>query len=110
MKEEEKTTIENYIYKLNELHAGMEEGINNVQKILKQQQLLISIILKSKEADEFKDFVKQNEEQIENLKNQIKVISERKKVLEEVLDYCETSHFKEVINKLLFALGIFQAK
>lgn len=108
MEENEIVINESKIYRLEEMHDEMQQGIKNVENIITDQTHLVET-LEEIERPEFGPLISSMKEQIENMKEQVSILSERKKELFEVLEISkENETVTKVLDKLIIALGLFK--
>lgn len=103
MKTEEK------LVRLEEMKDSFEQTLANIEKVTKQQEMLIDVIESSDKCEEFKDFCKELKQQVENLNTQKTTLLHRKDLLESVLVECKEAEISRVLTKKLLDLfGIFE--
>lgn len=102
--EEEKDNI----YRLDEMADEMEQSILNVKKVLENQRQLVDYVAKA-ENNMFEPLVNELNMSNSNLDGQINVMNTRHDLLVEVVEACRNDeNVKDVVNKLLNALGVFR--
>ncbi len=91
-------------FHLIEMEDSMEEAIKNAEEVKSQQQELIDLIKNSNKAEKFKEFIEELEKQVKDIDSQIKTLNTRLEALRYVNQYPE----KEIIEKLITTLGLFE--
>lgn len=99
---------ENKLYRLEEMVDNMKQSLNNVSKVINEQQYLVDA-LKSLNDEKFTMLITESEKQIDNLQKQQSILIERQQCLEELCNECRDNEEKtNILNKLLFSLGVFK--
>lgn len=102
--EEEKDDV----YRLDEMADEMEQSILNVKKVLENQKQLVDYVAKA-EGNMFGALVNELNMSNSNLEGQVSTMTERHDLLVEVVETCRNDeNVKNVVNKLLSALGVFR--
>ena len=102
--EEEKDDV----YRLDEMADEMEQSILNVKKVLENQKQLVDYVAKA-ENNMFEALVNELNMSNSNLEGQVSTMTERHDLLVEVVEACRNDeNVKNVVNKLLSALGVFR--
>lgn len=99
------------IYKLYELRDELKSGINNITKVIEQQNTLCEIIEASDKKDAYVDFIKGIKSTNKTYANQIETFTNRLNVINGLLELYEKRDDKSelidsIITATLFALGI----
>lgn len=103
MKKEEK------LVRLEEMKDSMNETLTNIEKVTKQQEMLIEVIENSDKKDEFKDFCNELKQQVENLGEQKTKLLHRKDLLDRTLFDCDQWKIAKVaVLTVLDLFGIFE--
>lgn len=106
--------IEDIRYRLEEMEDSMQQSIDNIEKINKQQNKLISIIEnyeKDIEEDkkEFVKFISETKEQIKQLEEQKNQLKVKKEILNLIIAECkENKLVSRFISMLSFVIGLFK--
>lgn len=95
-----------YVYRIYEMTDAIEESVANIEKVIGEQKLLVETISASPQAEHFKDFIKETNEQTENLSKQIPVLNKRIDCLRTVVSLADDKRTKDIINCLFEGLGI----
>lgn len=104
-----KVEIVDQVYRLDEMADAMDQSIENAKHVAKEQAALIRVINKSEEAKNFVEFVKAEEQQIEEMNNQITTLSIRSGLLREIVKICKDDEkISKVVSMTLKALGVFE--
>lgn len=102
--EEEKDDV----YRLDEMTDEMEQSILNVKKVLENQKQLVDYVAKA-ENNMFEALVNELNMSNSNLEEQVSTMTKRHDLLVEVVETCRNDeNVKDVVNKLLSALGVFR--
>lgn len=99
------------IYKLYELRDELKSGINNITKVIEQQNTLCEIVEASDKKDAYTDFIKGIKSTNKTYANQIETFTNRLNVINGLLELYEKRDDKSelidsIITATLFALGI----
>ena len=99
------------IYKLYELRDELRAGINNITKVIEQQNTLCEIVESSDKKDQFTNFVEGMKSTNKNYKEQIETFTNRLNVINGLLELYEkrdekSTFIDSIITATLFALGI----
>lgn len=99
------------IYKLYELRDELKSGINNITKVIEQQNTLCEIVEASDKKDAYVDFIKGIKSTNKTYSNQIEIFTNRLNVINGLLELYEKRDDKSefidsIITATLFALGI----
>ena len=99
------------IYKLYELRDELKSGINNITKVIEQQNTLCEIVEASDKKDQFTNFVEGMKSTNKNYKEQIETFTNRLNVINGLLELYEkrdekSTFIDSIITATLFALGI----
>lgn len=99
------------IYKLYELRDELKSGINNITKVIEQQNTLCEIVEASDKKDAYVDFIKGIKSTNKTYANQIETFTNRLNVINGLLELYEKRDDKSelidsIITATLFALGI----
>lgn len=115
--EENKTEveIENYTYRFEEMIEALEQSINNIDVVAKQQSQLAEIVsaathdYEEKEKKPFDDFIEGMENQNKNLKEQKETLIAKKELIKQVVERCKNDEeHAKTVSILVEALGIFK--
>ena len=105
----QKIEIPDQNYRLAEMADAMDQSIANAKKVANEQALLMNIVTKSDKAKDFKDFVKQCEQQVNNINAQVTTLEIRSSLLKQVVEKCnDNEEISRVVSMLLKALGVFE--
>ena len=97
------------ILRLEEMSEAMKQSINNAIKVYGEQQCLIDIVKSSDQSERFKDLIKTLSEQCDDLNAQVNTLTIRANLLDEIVEKCrESESDKELVNKVLKSLGVFE--
>lgn len=106
IKEEEE--VQDDVYRLQEMADEMNKSIYNVKKIIEEQELLIKVLKKTKNG-KLERFIKDSEEQVKHLNNQVMIMEKRHLFVDSVCVKCnEDEEIRKIVNQLLAGLGVFQ--
>ena len=99
------------IYKLYELRDELKSGINNITKVIDQQNTLCEIVEASDKKEAYTDFIKGIKSTNKTYANQIETFTNRLNVINGLLELYEKRDDKSelidsIITATLFALGI----
>lgn len=99
------------IYKLYELRDELKSGINNITKVIDQQNTLCEIVEASDKKEAYTDFIKGIKSTNKTYANQIETFTNRLNVINGLLELYEKRDNKSelidsIITATLFALGI----
>lgn len=96
------------VYRLDEMTDEMEQSILNVKKVLENQKQLVDYVAKA-ENNMFEALVNELNMSNSNLEEQVSTMTKRHDLLVEVVETCRNDeNVKDVVNKLLSALGVFR--
>ena len=99
----EKNENGKYFYLL-EMEDSIEGAIENAEKVKEQHLELIELIKDSNKAEKFEKFTESLENQVDEINSQIKTLNTRLEALRFVNSYED----KEIIEKLITTLGLFE--
>lgn len=99
------------IYKLYELRDELKSGINNITKVIEQQNTLCEIVEASDKKDAYVDFIKGIKSTNKTYANQIETFTNRLNVINGLIELYEKRDEKSafvdsIVTATLFALGI----
>lgn len=101
--------LEDKTYRLEEMVEAMTKSLDNIDTVTKEQSMLIDVILKSDKAADFREFIKNLEQQCDSLKSQKATLSIRRDMLKQVVDACKENEANaKLVTMLVDALAIFQ--
>lgn len=102
--------IEDIRYRLEEMEDAMQQSIDNIEKINKQQNKLLDIIKEKEEnAKEFEDFIEDTNKQIKQMEEQKNQLVIKKEVLTLIIAECkENKLVSRFISMLSFVIGLFK--
>lgn len=101
--------MENKLYRLEEMVDAIEQSKDNIHEVVGQQMDLIEIVQNSEKAEEFEDFLKESQEQVDNLNKQYEQLSMKQEAVETLIKLCKASEDAELAFELLStALGLFE--
>lgn len=100
--------MEDRTYRLQEMLESMSNAIDNANEVKDQQNDLIQLIESSKDVEKFEKFIEELKEQIKDIEQQLTKLESRKEFLAKVVDECKHNDIKEVVNYLIYALGMFE--
>lgn len=108
-KEQQKIELEDKTYRLEEMSEAMKSSLANAEKVMQEQNALIEIVLESNKAKDFRDFVKDVEQQLDNMKSQQSTLTLRVGLLDKVIEACKADEKNaQLVTMLVEALGVFQ--
>lgn len=97
--------VENQTYRLEEMIEAMKASIENISAVCGQQMKLIEVCQLSNYRDDFKDFVKEVYEQIDELNRQKSALEKKCQIISEVVELCHTDEVvSDAVSKLLLGL------
>ena len=99
----EKNENGKYFYLL-EMEDSIESAIENAKKVKEQHLELIELIKDSNKAKKFEKFTGELENQVDEISSQIKTLNTRLEALRFVNSYED----KEIVEKLITTLGLFE--
>lgn len=96
---------------LEEMEESMEESLDNIVKVAKQQNALIEVIETSSKAEEFKEFCGELKTQLQDLDKQRSKLLQRKDILHSIIAECKESETSKIlVKKMLDVFGIFEER
>ena len=100
---------EEKLVRLEEMKDSINETLTNIEKVTKQQEMLIEVIESSDKRDEFKEFCNELKQQVENLNAQKTTLLHRRDLLDRTLFECEQRKTaKLTVLTVLDLFGIFE--
>ena len=103
---------------LKEMNESISESIDNAEKVVKQQDILILIVTNAIESENkfsedeinnMKDFVNEMNAQQENINSQIKTLKHRQNMIEFTIKEVEADRDKlTLMNSIFEIFGIFE--
>ena len=101
----------NRTYQLYELRDNLKEAIDNMQKVISQNGLLVESILNSKNKEALKDLTKGLVEDCKQYTERIDLYKERLEKVSSLITIYEAKDEKsaflvEIVNKLIEAMGL----
>lgn len=101
--------IPNFTYRYEEMVDAIKSSIDNLEKVMVDQNKLIDLVEKSEESKDFEEFIKESKEQLETLNQQKMELVVKQEILTQVVDMCkEDEKQAKIISMLSLALGIFK--
>lgn len=100
--------IEDNFFRLTEMHEAMCKSIDNARKVCAEQNELVEVLKEAKTTIDFTEFIESTLKQNIDLHTQIDVLKYRAELLMTVINEAKDDEkMKDVVNKLLIALGVF---
>lgn len=96
----------NYDYILKEMKESMKTSIENVKKVITQQEELVALIKDNNKEENMKEFIIGIEEQTKQYKEQLRILNYRLECLTTLLSTIEDTTSKYVISMLLESIGM----
>ena len=113
--EKKEVQINDHWYRFEEMRDQMMQSLTNINRVLKQQRRLMTIVEEAikddedKEKQPFEEFIKDTEEQNKKLEEQKEILARRIGFLNAVLIRCkDNSDNAELVSLLAEALGMFR--
>lgn len=114
-KKKEQVKLEDHCYKFEEMKDQMVQSLFNIEKVLKEQKVLMKIVkegiekFEEKEKQPYEEFLKDTESQNKQLEEQKEILSKRIGFLSAVLERCKDNAANaELVSLLAEALGMFK--
>lgn len=103
MSENKTNKIESRIYMLNELLEEIGKGIQNLHKVIEQEDDLLEVLHKTevKTKTNFKEFIKGIEDQLNNYDKQLLDLDEKQNNLERFLSLYDKHKDKEEVELMI---------
>ena len=96
------------LFRLEEMFDEMKKSMENVKDVVKKQEHLIEVLEKSKEKDDFKDFITSMKEEIKKIEESKITLARRIDCIRDVIDDCHEDEGKKItVLDLLEGLGVF---
>ena len=109
---ENKTSeLKGQAYRLIELRDAMEASHENLCKVMADQQDLLQLVKTNDKDHKFDDFIKESEDQLENLSKQATELERRTIIMTKVVEKMySTKEFNDFTEMMLDGLGVFSGK
>lgn len=94
------------MYRIYEMRDEMDKGISNLQKVINQQNELISVLENNKEvlSEDLKKFKTNLNDQLQKYYEQLSNIDKRKNQINEFIEWYEKSNNKDELDTMLSEL------
>lgn len=105
---EEETLIKDKLEILKEIAEDMNNKLISMDAVMATQTRIVEVLTKEN-AEEFKDLIEETNKQIENLKEQKPLLTQKRETLLEVIKHMEdNTELHTDINALLYVFGLFE--
>lgn len=105
---EEETLIKDKLEILKEIAEDMNNKLISMDTVISTQTRIVEVLTKEN-AEEFKDLIEETNKQIENLKEQKPLLTQKRETLLEVIKHMEgNTELHADINALLYVFGLFE--
>ena len=105
---EEETLIKDKLEILKEIAEDMNNKLISMDTVISTQTRIVEVLTKEN-AEEFKDLIEETNKQIENLKEQKPLLTQKRETLLEVIKHMEdNTELHTDVNALLYVFGLFE--
>ena len=97
---------------LEEMYDAMQDSIDNANRVIAEQTVLIEVIEKSDKADDLKDLIESLKEQNSNIAAQVETLAGRRTHFELLKQWVNENPEKndEVLHSFIEFLGVFSGR
>lgn len=100
--------IDDLTYRLEETLDAMSQSMMNLRNVKDQQIALLNLVRVSDQAEEFKEFLEESEEQLTRLNEQEAKLYTKIELLKQVIDAAKANEeIAKTTTLLLMSLGVF---